>query len=873
MPESFSRGDLSLAGRLVEQGLVSPEQIQDCLRHQADLLARGLAAPDLLQLLVKRGHLDSEDLRRLQSASPSTASRVTLPAEVGAARELPANVVGKYVRTKRLGSGGMGEVWKGWDTQLGRWVALKFLKSDAAGEVARFQREAQTAARLNHPNIASIHDVGESEGRLFIAMQFVDGRTLAAWPRKDRKLLVSMIRDAALAVHFANEQGIVHRDLKPDNLMVEGATRRVYVMDFGLAKQVEDQSRISVSGMVVGTPAYMAPEQATGERDLDRRTDVYGLGATLFELLAGRPPFRAPDPVSLLKKIVEEEPAEPRRLDPSIPRDLETIVLKCLEKDRSRRYASARELADDLARWLEGAAIHAYPPSVFYRLRRYTAKRKAAVIASTAVLLALLAAAGYVTLLRREARGWEREARALADQGRYEDARKLLDRARARIAIDESIYRLCEDKIAAGRARADARIEEDRVFGPLRKRLEALPDDVEGWRRGVELLDEGLSRHAASWDAWMRKGELHEKLGEHKAALEAYRRAARLNPGLGMARYRIGMILMDYSGRHEEARAEFEAAQAVEPDNEHAMIGRARVAVLRGDWALALRLCDEAEPIGKHLADLYFVRGYVRGNGPESLRDGKAAILDFTRALDRNPRLYSALANRGAVRYGMGELREADADLTAALKACPGLFDAWYNRAAVRRAGADFAGAEKDLTQAIRLQPRNALAHAVRSSVRLSLGNLNGALADCEWAIALSPDLPEAYFARGSVRKAAREYEPAIEDFSRAISLNEKFAEAYNERAIANHFLCRHDLAIRDCTRALEINPRFLEALGTRVEAYEELATEEPGRAVEYLKLAERDCLEMLRLAPKDWRFRPAAEAALRRVRNRLGKE
>jgi serine/threonine protein kinase len=191
----------------------------------------------------------------------------------------PAARIGKYELVELLGEGGMGQVWKARDTDLGRWVAVKLLKNPEPEERARFRREAETAARLSHPNIAAVYEAGDT----FIAMQLIDGRTLAAMPRGDPRTLALRVRDAALAAHHAHRQGVIHRDIKPANIMIESAGGgRVFVTDFGLARGMTVDSRLSASGVVVGTPAYMSPEQARGA-PLDARTDVYSLGATLYD--------------------------------------------------------------------------------------------------------------------------------------------------------------------------------------------------------------------------------------------------------------------------------------------------------------------------------------------------------------------------------------------------------------------------------------------------------------------------------------------------------------------------------------------------------------------------------------------------------------
>src|SRR5688572_29614731 len=201
------------------------------------------------------------------------------PLEESAPHAKASDRLGKYLLTEKLGTGGMGEVWKAFDTELNRWVALKFLKDQDPKEKARFAREASMAAKLSHPGIAAVHEIGEIGGRPFIAMQCIEGRTLETFPRNDRRLLVRLCLDAAKALDHAHRHGVIHRDVKPANLMVQETEDgvKVVVLDFGLARPIEGGDKLSVSGSVVGTPLYLSPEQARAER-LDERADVYSLG-------------------------------------------------------------------------------------------------------------------------------------------------------------------------------------------------------------------------------------------------------------------------------------------------------------------------------------------------------------------------------------------------------------------------------------------------------------------------------------------------------------------------------------------------------------------------------------------------------------------
>jgi serine/threonine-protein kinase len=297
----------------------------------------------------------------------------------------------RYRIDELIGSGGMGRVYRGWDPRLERHVAIKILTSAGPRQAERFLREAQSQARLEHDHICRVHEVGEVAGYPFIAMQLINGPTLADAAGElttEQKALV--VAKVAQAVHEAHRLGLVHRDLKPTNIMVELGSDgewRPFVVDFGLVRQLEADG-LTATGEVLGTPAYMAPEQAAGnQRDVDRRTDVYGLGAVLYALLSGEPPFQGESGVETLVKVLSEEVTPLRRLAPEVPADLATIVMACLEKPRRRRYQSARALAEDLERFLDGEPISARPISFIYRLTRKARKHRALVAVGSAALL------------------------------------------------------------------------------------------------------------------------------------------------------------------------------------------------------------------------------------------------------------------------------------------------------------------------------------------------------------------------------------------------------------------------------------------------------------------------------------------------------
>jgi eukaryotic-like serine/threonine-protein kinase len=325
------------------------------------------------------------------------------PFPVEASRDV--RYVGNFELLEEIARGGMGIVYKATQVNLNRIVALKtILSGQFAGptDVDRFRMEAKAAAGLDHPGIVPIFEIGEHDGHHYFAMGYIDGPSLASrvangpLAPRDAARYASQIADA---VQYAHDRGVIHRDLKPANILIDHDDRPK-VTDFGLAKKFEGDSGLTATGQVMGTPSYMSPEQASGDtRGIGPPADVYSLGATLYCLLTGRPPFLAAGILETLSQVIEKEPLPPRKLNPEIDADLETICLKCLEKEHTKRYASSREVGEELGRFLKGEPILARPIGAAARAWRWCRRNRAA--ASAAGL-----AASLVLLVGHSACSW-----------------------------------------------------------------------------------------------------------------------------------------------------------------------------------------------------------------------------------------------------------------------------------------------------------------------------------------------------------------------------------------------------------------------------------------------------------------------------------
>jgi eukaryotic-like serine/threonine-protein kinase len=368
----------------------------------AEVLARHPEfAPELKEFLDTHLHLEdlTAPVRRLsqiivqstRTGQPASATVGDIPRRLAAIT--PPRTVGRYEVQGEIGRGGMGIVYKARQAGLNRDVALKLILAGehaSSDALARFRAEAEAVGRLQHPNVVQVYEVGEHNNLPFISLEYCPGGSL------DRKLAgkplppdqaVELIRTLAEAVQAAHKAGVVHRDLKPANVLLD-ATGTPKITDFGLAKQLGDSGR-TATGAILGTPSYMAPEQADGKGAIvGTAADVYALGAILYECLTGRPPFKAGHLLATVRQVVTEEPAPPRQLNPQIPRKLQTICLKCLEKEPRRRYSSAQALADDLHAYQRGEDIAARPPGIIGRTDRWVRSRPA--LAATLIAITAL---------------------------------------------------------------------------------------------------------------------------------------------------------------------------------------------------------------------------------------------------------------------------------------------------------------------------------------------------------------------------------------------------------------------------------------------------------------------------------------------------
>ena len=408
------------------------------------------------------------------------ATRLAPPGEGAPFPGQTLRYFGDYELLEEIARGGMGVVYKARQVSLNRVVAVKMILAGqlaTAAEVGRFRAEARAAAGLQHANIVPIYEVGDQDGQNYFSMEFVDGPNLAQVVRENplpAARAAGYARTISEAVQYAHERGVLHRDLKPSNVLIDPFDQP-RVTDFGLAKRLAGGSELTETGQVLGTPSFVPPEQAAGRKEeVGPHSDVYALGAILYHLLTGRPPFAAETVAATLAQVLNNEPAAPRSLNATIPRDLETICLKCLEKDPYRRYPTAKELSDELGRFQRGEPIHARPAGRAEKVWRWC-RRKPALAGSlaTAVLL-LLGGIVASTWQARRARTAEREQTRLRQRAEGALTQVELQHAEALFAADDAPRAVAQLASVLARDRSN-RVAAERLLSALTDRSFSLP--------------------------------------------------------------------------------------------------------------------------------------------------------------------------------------------------------------------------------------------------------------------------------------------------------------------------------------------------------------------------------------------------------------
>jgi tetratricopeptide (TPR) repeat protein len=793
--------------------LVTPEQSAAALaiaqpgELHSQLVASGLVSRLQMEALAT----ELEVLEVMQTVRDDTA-----PADVQKASRQPGRRLGRYVLVQELGAGGMGVVWKGWDSQLSRWVAVKRLKVRDPKLVSRFMREASLLAQLSHPNITTVFEIGVHEGQPFLVMQLVNGGS--PQPGKlSRKEAARIVRDAARAVQYAHDCKIIHRDLKPANLLVD-ADGRVFVTDFGLARMREEAASLTVSGALLGTPAFMAPEQAQG-RDADHRTDVYGLGATLYALIEGKPPHAGELVHEVVKRVAIANPPTLSGRD-----DLVVVTQKALERDREDRYQLAGELADELHRFIADEPIRAHNISTVERAWRRAKRRPAAAAAAAAVLAVVIGTSAWGGL--RLQRYYARAAAIEAAQPFVSSGEVIAGQLRTLYASGN----VDPDWEAAGlenlEREADAALAAARSYGPA-EYLKAL---VHLWRDEHAVAYERFSAALAADPA-------HVPARVYRvAALNGANDAA--SPEIVQDAGGFRVVPAAASEAKDRVIAAMEQDIALLPPM-HALTGLATalLASARGEFdssyvALEAHLAEH--PYDQRMRGLLLYTLLAIGRFDEAIAVAEQMVA-------RNAFPASSHAVIAFARAGLGDFAAAVAAMETSVALEPNLdAEQWIAFWQIKQRQFDAAFAR--YASILERDPQHLQARLGRAAALTLVGQeqqqreiFEAARVDAERAVELAPSDAYAYFVLGQA-SAPLDRQAAVAAHRRAIELDPEYFAADGEAMIATTHAFHGDFpaAIEALESALALQP--YNGAWLNLLARFHLLVDEPDQAIQIVR-------------------------------------
>ncbi len=828
-----------------------------------------------------------EHLRAFQGFSandPSTAPRL--------------DTLGDYTLRRQIGRGGMGIVYEAWESSIGRPVALKVLPAGIAADskaATRFLREAQAAGRLSHPNVVSVYAMGVNQGTPYYAMEYIDGETLARRieSKKGQKLepadfyrLAEAFAGVADGLQHAHSKKVVHRDIKPSNLIFD-ADGRLRILDFGLAR-LEGEETLTVSGDFLGTPIYMSPEQASRKTiKVDYRTDIYSLGATLYEVVAGRPPFKGRDQQDTLSQIIDRDPTPPGKLSAELPRDLETIVLKCLRKDPADRYGTAEALAQDLRRFVRGDAIEARAQSRWERLVRRGLRHRIG-LSVAAMMLVLLCVIGWLTWRNAH----EAHLRALSEY-RPKVLRALMKLQAGSINIRaEAGEPIAFDTRSFGFSRG-------KLYALTRGRLEPIEEAVQELGEAVDLLPERP-------DAMYHRARGCLLLGRDDEALRDIGRALRCVPNFVPAMM-LRAAILERKGKKEQASSLREKAEGTSQGGWESAWLAARRALRERQWNEAVQAFGtliQLEAEGKEAYLGSAIESCLgRGGARLEIKDFVGTVQDSAVARHLWPDSVEARLLEGKALYLMGQPEKAKdlfektydeapykdevaiavwiiinqylSDSTVALQ--------WADRVSIeplkerfRATSYYFLGRAVEgaaaARRAIALDSQEVWSHQQLGSILYDLmGDFEGGLAALRNAEQLKPDdfytqyqLGRLFWFWGKIDDAVLHYRKAIEldpteastwtDLGNCLIRQGKVEEAVglfdaavkkdplnaiirNDIALAYELLGRESEALKECDAAIDGDPTFSWPRSRRAHILENM-----GRTDEALEDYRRAC-------------------------------
>lgn len=844
--------DVAFGKNAVALGLLKPAQLAACLRFQEEERQQGRSR-NLPELLVEKGYLDISQVTSVwdfyhkssgasgKKGSNPPASRIGKAdadkqpdASVKAAGKVRGEeqTFGRYKILEEVGRGGMGCVYKASDTELNRTVAIKMLLAEEphlslsqsqenVDVIERFTREAKAMAQLHHPNIVAVYDIGTEQGKHYFTMDFIEGESLQKLLKKSppasREIAELMIA-VCDGVHYAHRQGVIHRDLKPANIMLT-ADRQPKIMDFGLAKVSKDNKKLSHSGVIIGTLQYMPPEQANGQiREIDERSDIYSLGAMLYEMLTGRPPFSGGSFTEIIEQICCQEPLPPKRIKATIPRDLEKICLKALEKSKDKRYQSAASMMDDLIRFRRGENVQARPPGLGERILRKARKHKTWTIAAISAIMCLLfggiglgvwkqiAYWEQLKTLRGEIWQMQRELPGAQDLSqRYALQKNLMAslNQEARQAITQALQKCMQVR---------TRIEQALLLFPDSADFKIRLYHVEKEMGLLALLGRDYLLSQLCFERCKALGNPKEAEGLIQALTDKREEVQKTQLA------RIAEIMSELQEHPPEpGMLEEYATEILRMQGEHTVAAMLSYLNSPHTWQRVITIAVLGKLGDKHTK--------VNGKDTGEWLVDRLKSLDFSKQLQEAEELVWALGRLkdarasklvNELRFRVGQdsnfwLRTHIPSNWIPLEAGEKLDNAvaWQERALRKINKGDVDGAIADLNEAIRMKPEEVGNYLNRGVAKQQKKDWDGALADFNKAAQLKPNLPQIYNNRGIIRQEKGDLVGALADFQESIRLNPKNLNTYTNLALLHIARGEIELAWGNLNKALELNPLY----------------------------------------------------------------
>lgn len=780
-------------------------------------------------------------------------------------------VFGKYQIEKKLGQGGMGVVYLALDTESNQRVALKImlLKGDVA--IERFNREARAASKLQHSNIIRVYEVGKIDKYHYLTMDYIDGVSLDQIVGRNKKELshdraAEIIRDIALALHYAHSQGIVHRDIKPSNILLDSAGN-AYLTDFGLAKETTESERsLTVTGTIMGTPDYMSPEQAKGDKHkIDRRSDVFSLGSTLYFALTGVSPFKGKELYQTLIQVVNKAPIPPRKLVQTISPDIEAICLKCLEKKHEDRYQTAETMAVDLDKYLKNERVSAKAGGTWTGIYKKNKTAVTAAIVSAAVLIII----GIIILVSSSIR----TSQAISDyhlkglnsfeREKYEEARDIYknilalvpDDAKAKEMLnkcDTAIKKRGEKASLVQKTEAEAKEKEKRAQEIRNKAKEVLggallastPDDK------IRIAADAIKIDGSFGDAYQVMGYAYKEKRNYKMAVECFTKAIESSPDLESSYYERGYITAFIDKKPAEAKVDMEKVVKGDPNSHLAWFAKAVIALTEANYdktidcfTKALRekpnyaeahyalgyvyqekddICNaiekylEAVKYKSDFVEAYFALARAYGNG----KDWDNAVTNYSRVITFIPDHLEAHLLRGDAYYNKKEIEKAIQDYSRVIELSPNNEEGYKKRVRVYMDKGDAESAFDDFNRLIEINPGSRDIYVFRGDIYCERHEFDLAIADFNKALELKPDDAAVYCKIGDIYNKKGDINQSIEAYSKAINTDPDSLSAYAIRGSLYYKQDKMDLAIKDFDKAVDLNKDDAETYNMRGNAY-----------------------------------------------------